>query len=80
MSKAKAKSKPMKDHYDQGRVLELWQAGKSIREITAAMKPISRIYVHRILTTKFPRRLQCVRRVNTSPLQNRDACALEDFT
>lgn len=40
-------------HYDQGKVLKLWEAGKSIREIAEAMKPISRIYVHRLLSTKF---------------------------
>jgi hypothetical protein len=53
MSKTKAKSKPKKG-YDQGRILDLWQAGKSILEITEAMKPISRVYVHRVLTTKYP--------------------------
>jgi len=56
------KSKPKQDHYDQGRVLELWQSGKSIREITDAMKPISRVYVHRILTTKFPKEYETGRK------------------
>ena len=32
----------------------LWLAGKSILEISEAMKPISRVYVHRVLTTKYP--------------------------
>jgi hypothetical protein len=43
MSKAKAKSKPNKKGYDQGRILELWLAGKSILEISDAMKHISRV-------------------------------------
>jgi hypothetical protein len=49
MAKAKKDRKP----YDQARVLELWTKGKSIAEIAAAMSPISRIYVHRLLSTKF---------------------------
>jgi hypothetical protein len=40
-------------YYDQGKVLKLWEAGKSIKEIAEAMKPIARIYVHRLLSTKF---------------------------
>jgi hypothetical protein len=46
-------AKATKKHYDQARVLELWEKGKSIKEISEVMKPISRIYVHRILTTKY---------------------------
>jgi hypothetical protein len=41
--------------FDPERVLELWEKGKSIREIAEAMKPISRVFVHRVLTTKFPK-------------------------
>lgn len=66
MSKAKAKSKPKKEHYDQGRVLDLWQAGKSILEITEAMKPISRIYVHRLLSTKFKKEYEAGRKERTA--------------
>jgi hypothetical protein len=40
--------------YDQGKVLKLWEAGKSIREIAEAMSPMSRVYAHRVLTTKYP--------------------------
>ena len=39
--------------YDPNRILKLWEAGKSIREIADVMKPISRVFVHRTLTTKF---------------------------
>jgi hypothetical protein len=57
MSKAKA-PKPAKEtsrklKYDPDRILKLWESGKSIREIADAMKPISRVFVHRTLTTKF---------------------------
>jgi len=38
--------------HDRG-TLALWTAGKSIHEIAEAMKPISRVFVHRTLTTKF---------------------------
>jgi|HubBroStandDraft_5_1064220.scaffolds.fasta_scaffold172941_3 hypothetical protein len=58
MSKAKASKaepKPRKLKYDPERVLELWEKGKSILEISEAMKPISRVFVHRTLTTKFPK-------------------------
>jgi hypothetical protein len=40
--------------YDQQKVLALWVAGKSIAEIAEAMKPISRVYIHRVLTAKIP--------------------------
>ena len=57
MSKAKtpksAKEAGRKLKYDPERVLKLWEGGKSIREIAEAMKPISRVFVHRTLTTKF---------------------------
>jgi hypothetical protein len=58
MSKAKA-SKPTKEtkrrelKYDPNRILKLWTEGKSISEIADAMKPISKVFVHRTLTTKF---------------------------
>lgn len=57
MSKAKtakpAKGTGRKLKYDPDRILKLWEGGKSIREIAEAMKPISRVFVHRTLTTKF---------------------------
>jgi hypothetical protein len=58
MSKAKA-PKPAKEKkgrelkYDPNRILKLWTDGKSIGEIADAMKPISKVFVHRTLTTKF---------------------------
>jgi len=57
MAKAKAE-KPSKRterklKYDPDRILKLWEGGKSIREIAEAMKPISRVFVHRTLVTKF---------------------------
>lgn len=39
--------------YDPNKVLKLWIDGKSISQIADAMKPISKVYVHRVLTTKF---------------------------
>ena len=53
MSSKAAKTKKEKKGYDQERILKLWLDGKSIAEITEAMKPISRVYVHRVLSTKF---------------------------
>jgi hypothetical protein len=57
MSKAKApkpaKATNRKLKYDPDRILKLWENGKSISEIAQAMKPISRLFVHRTLTTKF---------------------------
>jgi hypothetical protein len=47
--------KPRKLKYDPARILALWEKGKSIREIAEAMKPISRVFVHRVLTLKFPK-------------------------
>jgi hypothetical protein len=41
--------------YDPNRILKLWTDGKSISEISAAMKPISKVFVHRVLTVKFPK-------------------------
>jgi hypothetical protein len=58
MSKPKAtKSEPKarKVKYNPERILELWEKGKSIREIAEAMKPISRVFVHRVLSLKFPK-------------------------
>ena len=58
MSKANA-PKPAKEKkgrelkYDPNRILKLWIDGKSISEIADAMKPISKVFVHRTLTTKF---------------------------
>ena len=54
MSSKATKSKapePRKPKYDQSKILKLWQDGKSIREIADAMKPISRVVTHRVLTT-----------------------------
>lgn len=48
---AKAKSKDHKP-YDQARVLELWQKGKSIKQVADAVG-CSRVYAHRLLSTKF---------------------------
>jgi len=57
MSKAKApkpaKGTSRKLKYDPDRILKLWESGKSIHEIAEAMKPISKVFVHRTLTTKF---------------------------
>ncbi|MGB9431863.1 MAG: helix-turn-helix domain-containing protein [Candidatus Acidiferrum sp.] len=57
MSKAKtpkpAKGTGRKLKYDPDRILKLWEGGKSIRQIADAMKPISKVFVHRTLTTKF---------------------------
>jgi len=39
--------------YDQGKVLKLWEAGKSIKQIAESME-MSRVYAHRVLTTKYP--------------------------
>jgi hypothetical protein len=58
MIKAKSQ-KPAKEtkgrelKYDPNRILKLWTDGKSIREIADAIKPISKVFVHRTLTTKF---------------------------
>jgi hypothetical protein len=52
-SKDKPKA-PRKLKYDPTKILKLWESGKSIREISEAMKPISRVFVHRTLTTKYP--------------------------
>jgi hypothetical protein len=46
-------SKPRKLKYDPNRMLQLWEKGLSIREIAEKMSPISRVFVHRTLTTKF---------------------------
>jgi hypothetical protein len=58
MSKPKA-PKPAKEtrgrelKYDPNRILKLWTDGKSISEIAEAMTPISKVFVHRTLSTKF---------------------------
>lgn len=56
-NKKKADSKPeeRKRKYDVDKVLELWTRGLSIREIAEKMSPISRIYVHRVLSTRYPK-------------------------
>jgi hypothetical protein len=54
-AKSKKAPEPRKPKYDQSKILKLWQDGKSIREIADAMKPISRVFTHRVLTTKFPK-------------------------
>jgi hypothetical protein len=41
-------------HFNQQRVIDLFMSGKSIRECAEAEK-CSRIYAHRILTTKVPK-------------------------
>jgi DNA-binding CsgD family transcriptional regulator len=43
--------------YDQGKVLKLWESGKSIKDIAEAMK-MSRVYAHRVLTTKYKAQYQ----------------------
>jgi Helix-turn-helix domain of resolvase len=48
-----AKSTGRKLKYNPERILKLWEDGKSIREIAEIMKPISSVFVHRTLTTKF---------------------------
>ena len=51
--KAAKESKVRVVKYDPNKVLKLWDDGKSISEIANVMKPISKVYVHRVLTTKF---------------------------
>jgi hypothetical protein len=57
MAKAKvekpSKHSERKLKYEPDRILRLWESGKSIREIAEIMKPISKVFVHRTLTTKF---------------------------
>ncbi|HEY6388446.1 MAG TPA: hypothetical protein VIX91_22430 [Candidatus Acidoferrum sp.] len=55
MAKAKTPKPPngRKLKYDSQVILKHWEAGKSIKEIAQVMKPISRVFVHRTLTTKF---------------------------
>ena len=45
---------PRKLKYDPSKILKHWEAGRSIREIADLMAPISRVFVHRTLTTKYP--------------------------
>jgi hypothetical protein len=54
MANKAAKTKKEKKGYDQERILKLWLDGKSITEIAEALKPISRVYTHRVLSTKYP--------------------------
>lgn len=49
----RAKGTGRKLKYNPERILKLWEDGKSIREIADIMKPISSVFVHRTLTTKF---------------------------
>jgi hypothetical protein len=51
--KALTVSKGDAKHYNQQRMIELWEKGKSIREIAEDQK-CSRVYAHRVLTTKAP--------------------------
>ena len=55
MAKTKTPKPPKarKLKYDPQVILKHWEAGKSIKEIAQAMRPISRVFVHRTLTTKF---------------------------
>ena len=55
MAKSKTPKPPKgrKLKYDPTKILALWTAGKSIREIAEAMKAISKVFAHRTLTTKF---------------------------
>ena len=41
-----------KKPYDQERVLELWEKGKTIKQIAESVG-CSRVYAHRLLSTKF---------------------------
>jgi hypothetical protein len=54
-AKAKAEPQERKLKYNPETILKHWVAGKSIKEIAEAMKPISRVFVHRVLTLKFPK-------------------------
>ena len=49
----KVKGEGRKLKYDPAKILKLWEDGKSIREIAEIIKPISNVFVHRTLTTKF---------------------------
>jgi hypothetical protein len=51
----KAAPQERKLKYNTATILSHWEKGKSIKEIAEAMKPISRVYVHRVLTLKFPK-------------------------
>jgi ABC-type glutathione transport system ATPase component len=41
--------------YDPTKILALWEKGKSIKQIAEAMSPISLVFVHRTLVTKYPK-------------------------
>jgi hypothetical protein len=56
--KAEPKAEERKRKYDVEKVLEYWERGLSIREIAEKMSPISRIYVHRVLSTRFPKQYE----------------------
>jgi hypothetical protein len=53
--KTEPKPEERKRKYDVNKVLEHWERGLSILEIAEKMSPISRIYVHRVLSTRFPK-------------------------
>jgi DNA-binding NarL/FixJ family response regulator len=46
-----------KKPFDQERVLELWEKGKTIKQIAEAVG-CSRVYAHRLLSTKFKAQYQ----------------------
>jgi hypothetical protein len=56
-SKKKAEPKPeeRKRKYDVNKILEHWERGLSISAIAEKMKPISRVYTHRVLSLRFPK-------------------------
>jgi hypothetical protein len=55
MAKSKAPKSPKARSlkYNPELILKHWEGGKSIKEIAQAMRPISRVFVHRTLVTKF---------------------------
>jgi hypothetical protein len=55
VAKAKVEPQERKLKYNPDTILKHWVAGKSIKEIAEAMRPISRVFVHRVLTLKFPK-------------------------
>jgi hypothetical protein len=60
--KAAKESKVRVVKYDPAKVLKYWDGGKTISEIAEAMKPISKVYVHRVLTTKFAKQYEAGRK------------------
>jgi len=55
VAKTKAEPQERKLKYNPATILSHWEKGRSIKEIAGAMKPISRVFVHRVLTLKFPK-------------------------